>query len=136
MDDGVRLEHRFGVDPRRPRVDDRHARQHVGLVDPVPERCARCCHFCPRVHALRLHRILPVHCDPSAILHDQRDRVRQVQLALRVLRREPLEHRPERVGPEHVDRGVDLTYSSCSGVASRASTIALSPPLPSSITLP
>src|SRR5207247_6372540 len=36
------------------------------------------------------------------------DDFREIELALRVLRLEPLERRPQRVGAEHVDRRVDL----------------------------
>ena len=52
------------------------------------------------------------------------DRVGQVELALGVVRLEPLERRPERLGAEDVDRRVAPRRSrSSSGVASRASTI-------------
>ena len=49
-------------------------------------------------------------CAPRhvAFLDEERDRVRQVELALRVVRRQPVEHRPQPICPEHVDGRVHL----------------------------
>ena len=111
MDHGVRLEDCLGVDPRRLRVDDRHTRQHVRLVDPLAEDASRSRQLDSRVHTLRLHRIISlVNCDAVTVFDEELDRVCQVELALRVVRRQPVEHRPQPICPKDVDGGVHLAY--------------------------
>ncbi len=111
MDHRVGLDHGVGVDPRARRVDDGDPGEHVRLVDPVAERGGRAGQLDSRVHALCLHRIVSlVHRDAVAVFHEERDRVCQVELALRVVRRQPVEHRPQPICPEHVDRRVHLSH--------------------------
>ena len=101
---------RVGVDPRARGVDDRHAREHVRLVDPVAERAGGGGELDSRVHTLRLHRVSSlVHCNAMTFVDEQRNRVCQVELALRVVRRESVEHRPQPICPEDVDGRVHLT---------------------------
>ena len=54
----------------------------------------------------------------------------QVELALRVVRREPVEHRPQPICPEHVDERVDLAH--CSLVLRRVAMLDDRARLPSS----
>jgi hypothetical protein len=111
MDDRVRFEHGVGVDPGRLRVDDRHAGQHVRFVDPVSERSGCGSQLCSCVHTLGLHRISSlVHRNTPSVRDEERDRIRQIELTLRVVRREPIEHRPQPIRSEHVDGRVDLSY--------------------------
>ena len=49
-----------------------------------------------------------VHRDALAVSDEQPDRVGQVELALGVVRLDPVERRPELLGAEDVDRGVGL----------------------------
>ena len=49
------------------------------------------------------------HADLSPAFDEQPHGVRQVELALRVRRLDPFEHRPQLVSCEDVDRGVDLS---------------------------
>ena len=103
---------RFGIDPRALGIDDRDAREHVRLVDAIAQRCRGGGKLDPRVHTLCLHRILSlVHGNPLAILDEDRNRVGQVELSLRVVRRQPVEHWPQAICAEDVDRRVDLAHS-------------------------
>src|SRR4249919_832701 len=109
VDDGVGLEHCIGVDPCASGIDDRDSREHVRLVDPVAECGCRRSELDSRVHTFRLHRASSlVHRDTLTVCHENADRVGQVELALSVVRREPVEHRPQPICPEHVDGRVDL----------------------------
>ena len=91
------------------RVDDRDAGQHVRLVDPVAEGGCGERELGARVHALGLERIAcELHGAGLAVGHEQAERVGHVQLALSVVRVEALESRPQLVGAEDVDAGVDL----------------------------
>ena len=70
---------------------------------------AGCRQLRARVHALRLHWISSlVNRDAIAVGDQEPDRVRQVELTLRIVRRQPVEHLPQPLRPEHVDRRVDL----------------------------
>ena len=99
----------LGLDPGRRRVDDRDAREHVRAVDPVAERGGRGRELDARVHALGLGRVGgDVRDDTLAALDEVANGVGEVELALGVVRLEPLERRPEHLGAEDVDRGVAL----------------------------
>ena len=109
MDDGVRLERHGGLDPRRRRIGDRDAGEHVRGVDAVAE-CRCCCRkFDPRVDALGL---ACVRCDVDGNRVPVRDeiahRIREVELALSIDGLQPVERGPEELRPEDVDRGVRL----------------------------
>ena len=78
-------------------IDDRDAGEHVRLVDAVAQRGGGGGELDARVHALGLDRVgRHVHGDVLAVLDEVADRVGEVQLALRVVRLEPLERGPER----------------------------------------
>ena len=139
MDDRVGLEHGVGVDPGRRRVDDRHAGEHVRLVDPVAELRPRPPRAPTRVFtpSVSIGISSLVHRDPLALRDEERDGVGQIELALRVVRRQTVEHRPQPLGPEDVDRGVDLA----DGELLRASRLRprrspRAPPLPLRTTRP
>ena len=107
--DGVRLELDGRLDPRRGGIDDPDAREHVRLVDAVAQGGGGRGELDARVDALGLGRVgRLVHRDALAVLDEVADRVGEVELALRVVRLEPLERRPEQLGAEDVDRGVHL----------------------------
>src|SRR5205823_3356243 len=75
------------LDPRRARVDDRHAGEHVSLVDPVSELPGHECELGARVDPLDLPRSLGgVHRDRLAVADEQAERVGDVELALCVVR--------------------------------------------------
>ena len=109
MHDRVGLELHAGLDPGRGWVEDRHAGVHVREVDPVAKRCRGGGELGAGVHALGLGRVVgEMSHDALAAAHEIADGVGQVELALRVVRLEPVQGRPEQVGPEDVDRGVAL----------------------------
>ena len=88
---------------------DRHAGVHVRKVDPVAKRSSGGGELGAGVHALGLAGVGGEMSDdalPAA--HEIADGVGQVELALGVVRLEPVERRPEQVGPEDVDRRVAL----------------------------
>ena len=79
------------------------------LVDPVAEDGGGVRELDARVDAVGLAIVGGDMGDDSAAgADDELDRVGQVELALHVLRLEPLERRPQRGRPEDVDRAVDL----------------------------
>ena len=87
MHDRIRLEGHRGLDPRAGRVDDRHAGEHVGGVDPVPERGGGCGKLDARVDALRLVGVVrDMDGDALACAGEVAHDVREIQLALRILR--------------------------------------------------
>jgi hypothetical protein len=109
MDRRVGLQLDVGIDPGRRRVDDGDARDHVLEVDPVAKgsRCGR--KLGAGVHASRLDRIGRDVSDHALTSADEvADDVGQVELALRVVRLETIEGRPELVGTEDVDGRVAL----------------------------
>ena len=111
MDRRVGLELDLGLDPRRLRIDDRDAGEHVRLVDAVAKHGCRIGELGARVHALGLGGIGgDVSGDMLAILNEMPYSVGQVQLALCVRRVDPVERGPEPVGGEDVDRRVDLVH--------------------------
>ena len=87
------------LDPRRGRVDDRDAGEHVLLVDAVAEGGGDGGELGARVHAFGLERIVrELHGAGLAVGHEQAERVGHVQLALGVVRVETLERRPQLLG--------------------------------------
>ncbi len=110
MDGGVGLELDLCVDPGRLRVDDRDAGEHVPLVDPVAELGRGLRKLGARVDADEAARIGlgAVRGHAASGRDDVPDGVREVELALRVVRVELLERAPERGGVEDVVRGVQL----------------------------
>ena len=83
--------------------------EHVRLVDAVAQRGGGRCELGARVDSLDLARIVgDVHRNRLAVLHEEADCVGEVELALRVLRLQPLERGPELLAGEDVDRRVDL----------------------------
>ena len=106
--DDVRLDLDVGLDPGRLRVDDRDPGEHVAQVDPVAEDGRGLGELGPGVHPCleRLRR--EVNRDLLAVPDEQPDRVGEVELALGVVRLDPVEGRPELLGAEDVDRGVGL----------------------------
>ncbi len=88
---------------------NRDAGEHVLEVDPVAKDGGRGGELGARVHT-DLERLRgELHGYRLARLDEEPDRVGQVELALGVLRLDPVEGRPERVAAEHIDRGVGLT---------------------------
>ena len=105
MDRHVRLDLDAGLDPGRLRIDDRHAGEHVRLVDAVAQRGGGGGELDARVDPLGLDRVgRDVDRDGLAVGDEEPDRVGEVELALRVVRLEPLERGPELLGAEDVDR--------------------------------
>ena len=97
--DDVGLDLDAGLDPRRRRVDDRDAGEHVLLVDPVAQRGGGKRELDAGVHALGLERVVgELHGAGLTVGDEQAERVGHVELALRVVRVEPLERRPELLG--------------------------------------
>ena len=93
----------------RLRIDDRDAGEHVLHVDPVAEGRSGRGELDAGVHALRLVGIgRDVHGDAVPGLDEVAHGVGQVQLTLGVDGLQPVERRPEQIGPEDVDRGVRL----------------------------
>ena len=85
MDRRVGLELDVGLDPRRRRIDDRDAGEHVRLVDAVAEHGGGRGELGARVDALGLGGIGgDVRGDALAVLDEEAHGVGQVQLALRV----------------------------------------------------
>ena len=85
-------------------VDDRHAGEHVLVVDPLAERGSGGGELDARVDALGLRRVGgDEHADAIAGGHDPAHGVGEVELTLRVRRLQLVERRPERVRAEHVD---------------------------------
>jgi len=81
----------------------------VRLVDAVAQDRRRGRELGARVDAVGLARVRRgVRADALARRGEDADRVREVQLALDVVRLEPLERAPELGGAEDVYRGVDL----------------------------
>ena len=107
--DRLRLEQDGRLDPRRGGIGDRHARQHVREVDPVAQRGAGSGKLHAGVHALRLVRVgRNVRRDSLASLDQVEHGIGEIELALGVVRLEPLERGPQSVCPEDVDRRVAL----------------------------
>jgi hypothetical protein len=93
----------------RGRVDDAHAGQHVVVEDAGAQRGLALGQLGQRVDALgRLRRRLVDRDGAVAIRSQQGDHVRQVQLALRVVRREPGQRCRQGVAPEAVQPDVEL----------------------------
>ena len=79
------------------------------VVDAVAERGGDGGELDAGVDPLDLERILgDVHRDAVAVADEEADRVGDVELALGVVRFEPVERGPELLGAEDVDAGVDL----------------------------
>ena len=109
MHDRVGLERDRRLDPGRRRVDDRDTGEHVRGVDPVAERGGGGGELDARVDALRLVGVgRDVDDDAVAGIDEVAHGVGQVQLALCVDGLQPVERRPEQIGPEDVDRRVRL----------------------------
>src|SRR5712691_6958167 len=103
--DGERMDRRVGrdldavIDPGRGGIDDGHAGEHVRLVDPVPQRGGHRGELDTRVDPLHLPgHGRSVDCDRVAVYDEQPQGIRQIELAMRVVRLEPLEGRPESLG--------------------------------------
>src|SRR5438477_2485961 len=110
MDGDVRLDHHARVDPRRRRVDDGDAGEPVLLVDPVAERLGREGELGARVDPLHLERVRRrVHRNDLAVADEEAERVGDVELALRVVRLQAIEHGPELRAAEDADARVHLT---------------------------
>jgi hypothetical protein len=108
MDRRVRFQLHRGLDPGRGGVDDRHAGEHVRLVDAIAKLRGCGGELDPRVHAFGVAGRGLVGRDARALLHEHPHGIGQVELALGVGGIEPLERRPEPLGLEDVDRGVEL----------------------------
>ena len=109
MDRHVGLELDLRLDPGRRRIDERDAGEHVALVDAVADHVGGSGELDAGVHALGLARVgRDVRGHGLAVLDEEAHGVGEVELALCVLRLEPLERRPEEVGANDVDRGVHL----------------------------
>ena len=107
--DDVRLDLDVSVDPRRGGVDDRDAREHVRGVDAVAQPRGNRRELGARVDAVGLERILrALDRARLPVADEDAERVGDVELALRVVRRQPFERRPELRRVEDVDAGVDL----------------------------
>ena len=79
------------------------------VVDPVAQRAAGGRQLDPRVDTLRLAGIRrDVDGNTVPCVDEVAHGVGQVQLALRVARLQPVERRPQQIGPEDVDRRVHL----------------------------
>ena len=86
------------------------------LVDPVAKARRDERELGTGVDALDLPRDRRgVHGDHVAATYEQAQRVGDVQLALRVVRREPVENRPQLLGTEDVDPRVGLTERELGG---------------------
>ena len=97
------------VDPGGPRIDDRHAGEHVRLVDPVAELGRGDRKLRTGVDAERRELVgAAPRRGPPTVGDKVGDRVGEVKLALGVVRVELLERRPERAGGEDVGGGVEL----------------------------
>ena len=108
MERDVGLDLDVGLDPGGRRVFDRHAGEHVSQVDAVAQDTSSIGKFGPRVDT-GLERLGgDADRDLVAVADEQADRVGEVDLALGVVRLDPVERRPELLGSEHVDRGVRL----------------------------
>ena len=78
-------------------------------VDPVAKGRPGGSELGTRVHSFRLGRVGgDVRHDADSATDKVADGIGQVELALGVVRLEPVERGPEHVGPEDVDRGVAL----------------------------
>ena len=108
MERDVRLDLDVGLDPGRRGIVDRHAGEHVSQVDAVAQDTSGIGKLGPRIDTRP--RTTRRRCDGDlvAVSDEQADRVGQVDLALGVVRLDPVERRPELLGAEHVDRGVRL----------------------------
>ena len=97
------------VDPRRRRVDDRHAVAHVPLADPAVELAAERGELDPVVDALGLPEVVE-HVRPHGAsgLAGDRDDVGEVLLALGVVGAHPGQGVAQDVDVEGVDARVDL----------------------------
>ena len=82
------------------RVDDRDAGEHVRVVDPVAQSAAAAAASSTRVLTPSVSTGIgrDVHRDALAGSDEVADGVGEVELALRVVRLEPVERRPQRVG--------------------------------------
>src|SRR5439155_9465697 len=96
MDGRVRLDLDGGVDPRRRRVDDGHAREHVPLVEAVAKDRRGTRQLGAVVDPERGLRLgAAVGLGAAAAGDDRGDRVGEIELSLRVRRVEARERRPE-----------------------------------------
>src|SRR5205085_2583039 len=112
----VRILPDLRVHPRRGRIDDRDAGEHVRLVDPVAKARRDERKLGTGVDTLDLPRDRrSVHGDHIAATDEQAQRVGDIQLALRVVRRKPVENRPQLLGAEDVDPRVGLTERELGG---------------------
>ncbi|VXC06974.1 hypothetical protein NOCARDAX2BIS_400209 [Nocardioides sp. AX2bis] len=102
-------EDHVGVDPGRPRVDDRHAGTHPALEDAAVELAPDLGQLHPVVGALGLAHVGDrVGAGVQARLAGQADQVGEVVLALGVVVAQPRQRLEEEVGVEGQDPGVDL----------------------------
>ena len=109
MNNRVCLERDPVVDPGGPWIDDRHAGEHVRLVDPVAELGRGDRKLRAGVDAERRELVgAAPRRGPPTVGDKVGDRVGEVKLALGVARIELLERRPERAGGEDVGGGVEL----------------------------
>src|SRR5207302_2261915 len=109
LDRRVRLDLHVRVDPRGGGIDDRDAGEHVRLVDPVAEARGDERELGTGVDPFDLPRDGGgVHGDGVAATDEQSERVGDVELALRVVRLEPVESGPQLLVAEHVDARVRL----------------------------
>ena len=98
-----------GLDDRRIRIRDPHPGAHVLGAQPPANRRDGLGEIRPVVHPEQGGRIRTRHgLDVRTRVLDQPDRVGDVLLALGVVRGETRQRRPERVGAEHVESGVEL----------------------------
>jgi hypothetical protein len=111
MDYGVGLDFDGLLDPRRRRVEDRHAGEHVPLEQTVAQLRRRLRQLSPVVDAEAHDRVRrTVHGPALSVSDDLAHRVGEVELALCVVALETCERRPEIVGREQIDRSVELTH--------------------------
>ena len=110
MDRDVGLDLYARLDPGRCRIDDRHAGEHVLLVDAIPELGRGDRQLGAGIDA---ERSAGVGADPRSCaapgLDDVAHAVGEIELALGVVRLEPLQRRPEMRSVEDVDRRVELS---------------------------
>ena len=97
------------VDRRRLRVDDVHARQHVRAVDRRLRQRARLCQRDAVVDTEHQRRVVEhMRGDRLSVAAQQVERLRQVQLALRVIGTQTRQRLAQRARLKRVDSGVDL----------------------------
>ena len=103
------LEPHAAVDIGRGRIHDAHAGQHVIAQDARAQGGLALGQLGQRVDALaRLGRRLVDRDGAAPVGREQADHVGQVELALRVVRREPRQRRGQGIAPEAVEPDVEL----------------------------